>query len=72
VVAIQISINRTKFSISFPYPLMPFGINGMILTCRPESNGVKEMLQSPYKYSDVINTKGKENSTESLLMTIIC
>jgi len=31
----------------------------------------KEMLQSSYKYSSSINTKGKEISTESLFMTII-
>ena len=31
----------------------------------------KEMLQSSYKYSSSINAKGKENSTESLFMTLI-
>ena len=31
----------------------------------------KEMLQSSYKYSSSINVKGKENSTESLFMTLI-
>ena len=31
----------------------------------------KEMLQSSYKYSSSIDTKGKENSTESLFMTLI-
>ena len=31
----------------------------------------EEMLQSSYKYSSSINAKGKENSTESLFMTLI-
>jgi hypothetical protein len=31
----------------------------------------EEMLQSAYKYSSSINAKGKENSTESLFMTLI-
>jgi hypothetical protein len=31
----------------------------------------KEMLRSSYKYSDAINAKGKENSTESLFITLI-
>jgi len=31
----------------------------------------EEMLQSSYKYSDAINAKGKECSTESLFMTLI-
>lgn len=31
----------------------------------------KELLQSSYKYSSSINPKGKENSTESLFMTLI-
>ena len=31
----------------------------------------KEMLQSLYKYSSSINAKGKENSPESLFMTLI-
>ena len=31
----------------------------------------EEMLQSSYKYSDAIITKGKENSTESLFMSLI-
>ncbi len=30
-----------------------------------------EMLNSCYKYSSAINLKGKENSTESLFMTLI-
>jgi len=29
------------------------------------------MLQSSYKYSSPIDTKGKENSTEALFMTLI-
>jgi hypothetical protein len=31
----------------------------------------EEMLRSAYKYSSSINAKGKENSTESLFMTLI-
>ena len=31
----------------------------------------EEMLQSSYKYSDAINAKGKENSTESLFIALI-
>ena len=31
----------------------------------------EEMLQSSYKYSSSIDAKGKENSTESLFMTLI-
>jgi hypothetical protein len=31
----------------------------------------EEMLQSSYKYSDAINAKGKEYSTESLFMALI-
>ena len=31
----------------------------------------EEMLQSSYKYSSSIDVKGKENSTESLFMTLI-
>ena len=31
----------------------------------------EEMLQSSYKYSSSINAKGKENSTESLFITLI-
>ncbi len=31
----------------------------------------EEMLRSSYKYSSSIDTKGKENSTESLFMTLI-
>ena len=31
----------------------------------------EEMLQSSYKYSSSINARGKENSTESLFMTLI-
>ena len=31
----------------------------------------EEMLQSSYKYSTSIDVKGKENSTESLFMTLI-
>jgi hypothetical protein len=31
----------------------------------------EEMLQSSYKYSSSINAKGKENSTESFLMSLI-
>jgi len=30
----------------------------------------KEMLQSSYKFSSSISAKGKENSTESLSMTL--
>ena len=32
----------------------------------------EEMLQSSYKYSSAINAKGKEFSTESLLLSLIC
>ena len=31
----------------------------------------EEMLQSSYKYSSAIDVRGKENSTESLFMTLI-
>ena len=31
----------------------------------------EEMLQSSYKYSNSIEPKGKENSTESLLISLI-
>ena len=31
----------------------------------------EKMLQSSYKYSDAINAKGKEFSTESLLISLI-
>jgi hypothetical protein len=31
----------------------------------------EEMLQSSYKYSNAIDVRGKENSTESLFMTLI-
>ena len=31
----------------------------------------KEMLQSSYKYSNAINAKGEEYSTESLIMSLL-
>ncbi len=48
-------------------------INGIFFFVLGKKNRLlfEEMLQSSYKYSRAIDVKGKENSTESLFMTLI-
>jgi hypothetical protein len=47
-------------------------MNNFLFVLRKQNRELLEqMLQSSYKYSDAINAKGKEFSTESQLISLI-
>ena len=46
-------------------------MNNFAILRKPNIELFKEMLQLSYKYSNAINAKGEQSSTESLIMSIL-